>query len=357
MATRACTIDDPKEIRGSFGCVMVMLGVFTLLWSGGTGYLLVEQLEGYAQQAESASWPTAPAVITESRVSVEPGADSTTYSADIAYRYTVDGAPYEGDRVRLTLTQSTSDSSDARRVVDRYPAGAEVRVAYDPDDPATSVLEPGLSERDAFPFVFLSIFVSVSLLLIAALLRLAYIAIVLPEMGFLKRVRAGGGREHVLLRCMPVWPALFGLIGVAFVATFVHLLALDARVTETSATITIGVAIVTVAGLFVGQAIRRRPPKHRLTLDTTERTLTFHSSERGALRTVALDDFADAEIRKSVKVEKRRDRTFRSSRFTVRLLREDGEPANVHTFRSDLDADGVRRWLTLHLSRSSLGGT
>lgn len=103
-----------------------------------------------AQNAmESSSWPTAEGIITVSQVS--PSTDSegdVTYSARVGYTYSlrgsVRGAPYVGSTVSFG-NYGSSDPSHAQNIVSRYPIGSLVMVYYDPDDPKTSVLEPGTS--------------------------------------------------------------------------------------------------------------------------------------------------------------------------------------------------------------------
>jgi hypothetical protein len=60
----------------------------------------------------------------------------------IAYEYRVGGQIYRSNRVWAgEAVFGTSD--EAHRVVERYRPRQAVTVYYDPDDPATAVLEPG----------------------------------------------------------------------------------------------------------------------------------------------------------------------------------------------------------------------
>ncbi|MEK7560409.1 MAG: DUF3592 domain-containing protein [Patescibacteria group bacterium] len=93
---------------------------------------------------ESKGWPTVDGVITVSNFTTNQDRDdgSVTYGASIAYDYTVNGAAHTGSTVHFGQ-YSTSDPSYGRGIVSRYPVGKQVRVFYDPDDPAKSVLESG----------------------------------------------------------------------------------------------------------------------------------------------------------------------------------------------------------------------
>ena len=93
---------------------------------------------------ESSGWPLAEGVITVSEFTTNRDRDngSVTYGASIAYDYKVNGTSYTGSNVHFGQ-YGTSDPSYGRGIVNRYPMGKQVRVYYDPDEPSTSVLEPG----------------------------------------------------------------------------------------------------------------------------------------------------------------------------------------------------------------------
>ena len=66
-----------------------------------------------------------------------------TYEAVVTYSYSVDGVDHEGDRISIGAAGS-GDPELAEAIRGRYPVGGEVPVHYDPSDPASSVLEPGV---------------------------------------------------------------------------------------------------------------------------------------------------------------------------------------------------------------------
>lgn len=93
----------------------------------------------------SASWPNVSGQITSSSVSHSTdseGADS--YTPSVAYRYTVNDQQYSGYQIKFGETSYSSESK-AELVVARYPAGATVPIYYNPSDPDTAVLEPGVT--------------------------------------------------------------------------------------------------------------------------------------------------------------------------------------------------------------------
>lgn len=110
-------------VAGVIGCVAAFF-----IWMGAA-----ERDRAIAAQ----SWPTVEGTITESRVAESRGAkgrrDST---AIIRYSYSVDGAPYEGNRLSYIVA---TESAAARAA--RYSPGDRVVVHVNPTDPAAAVLE------------------------------------------------------------------------------------------------------------------------------------------------------------------------------------------------------------------------
>ena len=97
------------------------------------------------QALRSASWPTADGEVLSSSVashrSSSQGRSSTTYGAEVHYRYEVDGVRYENDDLRIGQV-FTAFRSQAQKAARRHPRGP-AKIYYDPSDPQNSVLEPG----------------------------------------------------------------------------------------------------------------------------------------------------------------------------------------------------------------------
>lgn len=100
----------------------------------------------------SRSWPTVPGTIVSSvsrPEGAQGGSDTARHPASAAYTYAVDGVTRRGTRIAYRgvvaglLASVLAPSGDA--AADRYSVGKEVNVAFKPGDPATSVLEPGLT--------------------------------------------------------------------------------------------------------------------------------------------------------------------------------------------------------------------
>jgi hypothetical protein len=103
----------------------------------------------YMRAQDSSNWPSAMGKVIYSDVERRSDEDGTTYSAEVEYEFTVADQLLSGNLIKFGEV-NTSNSSHARRIVNRYPVGSEVRVFYDPNDPYLSVLEPGVHASTYF---------------------------------------------------------------------------------------------------------------------------------------------------------------------------------------------------------------
>lgn len=126
-------------VTGSTICLI--LG--TLFLVGGWSVVTLWGKPTLQNAKESVEWPTVKGVVTESKVSSHSGDGSTTYSANIIYRYSVNNTLIHSERVWFGDNYSTSNRSMFTKIVQKYPVGKEVTVYYKPDDEFISVLEPG----------------------------------------------------------------------------------------------------------------------------------------------------------------------------------------------------------------------
>lgn len=97
----------------------------------------------------SASWPAADGEVVRSAVVLDSsrirgGGYNVTYRADIHYRYVVNSKAYESNVFTFGVPHSFANRAEADAEVARLAVGRHVEVRYDPDDPATSCLQPGV---------------------------------------------------------------------------------------------------------------------------------------------------------------------------------------------------------------------
>jgi hypothetical protein len=99
-----------------------------------------------------------------STITISNSSRDTTYSADITYRYSVNGQSYTSSRYWYAGSGS-GYQSDAQNTVNRYPAGAQVTAYYNPDKPEDAVLDNS-APSTTIPYAALGFMWLVILLLI-----------------------------------------------------------------------------------------------------------------------------------------------------------------------------------------------
>ncbi|MDO8571970.1 MAG: DUF3592 domain-containing protein [bacterium] len=126
----------------------VQLFIFALVFViVGGATLFIWGIPTIQKAYESKNWPSVQGTITVSnfvtdRSTNSDGSDATTYKADIGYDYILNGQTHSGSDVSFGA-YSSSNASEMRSIVNRYPLGKSVAVYYNPKDPNASVLEPG----------------------------------------------------------------------------------------------------------------------------------------------------------------------------------------------------------------------
>lgn len=133
--------------------VKILTTVVLLAFLGGGIYLLQRGLKSVEQSIASRDWPTVEGEIIRSAVHMTespikkngrevPNQKSRSYSPAIEYRYYVKDQELIGTRVTIE-DESVGTEASAQAIVDKYPLRTQVKVSYQPDQPATSVLVPG----------------------------------------------------------------------------------------------------------------------------------------------------------------------------------------------------------------------
>jgi hypothetical protein len=120
--------------------------LFSLVFIAIGGAIIRYAMRMAAKARQSLSWPSVEGEIAHSAVLYQTSTSTTTggtstYKADIAYRYKINGANYSSSRISIVDFSSTPGR--ARSIVERYPDQSRVLVYYNPSDPSEAVLEPG----------------------------------------------------------------------------------------------------------------------------------------------------------------------------------------------------------------------
>ena len=139
------------------GCFLIGGGIIFFLV--GMAFLWFVFLSPLYQSIGSGSWPQTECKILKSQVQDNSDSDGNSYKPIVEYEYTVDGIKYFGD-------SPTFEDISARRkwaisVVAKYTVGETSKCYYDPDDHATSVLDPTFLwtfyAMALFPLIFVAI--------------------------------------------------------------------------------------------------------------------------------------------------------------------------------------------------------
>jgi len=127
--------------------ILIILGAGFCIW----GWSII------ANARVSRSWPCVDGTIMHASVrttdSQSDGKSTRMYSADIQYRYEVNGKLYFCRKVSLG-DHSSSSSSGMAKLVRKYPAGKRLPVYYNPAIPSEALLEPGVVFISYIPFAF-----------------------------------------------------------------------------------------------------------------------------------------------------------------------------------------------------------
>ncbi len=122
------------------GALFILVGIAQVFLSSGRAI----------RAARSLSWPTADAVVLSSDVvttTTERGQRvSTQIEAVVEYAYMIRGQEYRTSRIYFT--GGASSYAAARELVVQFPTGTAVKAFYDPENPSTAVLRPGVSSLD-----------------------------------------------------------------------------------------------------------------------------------------------------------------------------------------------------------------
>jgi hypothetical protein len=100
-------------------------------------------LPRYFRAKNSATWPQAQGIITSSHLVAGRFKQTKGYRAEIQYRYQAGATEYLSSRRSFENVHLATQAA-SQNVIDTYPVGKTVTVFYDPKNPASALLEPGL---------------------------------------------------------------------------------------------------------------------------------------------------------------------------------------------------------------------
>ena len=126
------------------GLILTALGIGFSIW----GYGVMESTRA------SLKWPTTQALIVRSQIkSTSSLGAKYQHSADIIYKYTINGKEYTSNKI-IAGDYSSGNRRRAQKIIRQYRKGSYVEVYYTPGKPSEAVLIPGGSMLIYVPFGF-----------------------------------------------------------------------------------------------------------------------------------------------------------------------------------------------------------
>ena len=125
-------MDGNLYCLGGFGVVFILVSLLAATTA----------IKDWRRFRESDNWVPATAQIVSGNVSAQRGSKYTTYEVNIRYTYAVLGQNYESGQLSFGSEGTGHDTRKrAEKVIARYPAGSQVTIYYDPNNPQQAVLE------------------------------------------------------------------------------------------------------------------------------------------------------------------------------------------------------------------------
>ena len=115
--------------------------MFMLCFAGAGLVTIAISAWQWIRVSEAKDWPTTTGTVITSYVDSYVDDGDLMYEAEVVYNYTVGRTEYSSSRV-IFFDYSSSSPNHATTICEKYPPGAIVPVYYNPNNPASAVLEP-----------------------------------------------------------------------------------------------------------------------------------------------------------------------------------------------------------------------
>jgi hypothetical protein len=328
---------------------VVFLTIFTLFWTalvGAFDYMIGLNL---SRSIRALNYAETSGTVISSEVTRRSGSKGRThsrgrthYGVAIRYRYEVGGVQREANLYRYSALTSSSDSKWAYSVVQGNPAGAVVKVYYDPARPDHAVLSRGVNGGDLFILLFMTPFNVVMLGLwsipLGALVRKTR----QPVAGGVKWSTNGRVTRVRLPRFSPLISALAGTGGMAFASIFVLAFGFGGNPPLAVAVGTLALAVGVGAGVGSWQWVQQHAGKADLVIDELERTVELPATlGRKQRRTVPWSAISGV----TVDTLERRGSKGGTSRVYAVMLQCQGAGEKLAEWQDEGRAQSLADWL------------
>ncbi|MBL7755563.1 MAG: DUF3592 domain-containing protein [Chitinophagaceae bacterium] len=101
----------------------------------------------YKRTKTSENWPFTEGIIVDSDLTKSRDNDGQiSYRPEIVFEYKLGNKNYKSNKIDAFINYTSSTSSRALKLINRYPIGTKINVYYDPKMPSFGILEPGLKK-------------------------------------------------------------------------------------------------------------------------------------------------------------------------------------------------------------------
>jgi len=311
---------------------------FALFWTAIVGAFDVSVGRDVVHAVRSEGFQTTTGTVVSSEVTEHSGDEGPSYSADIRYRYNVAGRELTGETYSFA-TFPPSGSRWAREIVAAHPEGRAVTVYYDADDPALSVLKPGLQGSGLFMLLFLTPFNVVMIglwwFIGPPFWHWWHGTQPLPAPWFRE-----GGAIHVRLPYLPTLASVLATIGFcAFIAIFV--VGFSTGFQPSVDTMLITWVVVLGLSAAAGVNVWLKEQQGAFDLVIKDRTVELPAiSGRSQRRTL------DRSVISGVAIEKTEfEDSEKSTTYEVRFQRRGGGHETLVTWHDGESAERLAAWL------------
>ncbi|GAP12005.1 hypothetical protein BECAL_03205 [Bellilinea caldifistulae] len=158
--------------------VVLCGGGLFLLFAGIGVWLILRYQKNKEKARQSLDWPKTTGRIIESRIAEhesedEDGISTYTYSPVVRFEYQVAGITYTGDRMGIGPSVAISNRRKVEERIAYYPAGKNVPVFYNPQNPSEAVLEAGKTGKAELVAGIILVVIAVTILCIGSVVLLA----------------------------------------------------------------------------------------------------------------------------------------------------------------------------------------
>jgi hypothetical protein len=133
---------------------MIFFTLFISIFYIAGFYMLKQAYDDYTKAKNALNWPTTTAQITSCELITNyDSEDGNTYEVQTEYRYSSNGSSYRNDVIAFGYSSSSS-KAEHQKILDKLKKAKKIHINYNPEDPRSSVIVPGVNKSIITMFLF-----------------------------------------------------------------------------------------------------------------------------------------------------------------------------------------------------------